>query len=226
MNAYFRQVYAVVRKDLLQELRTRQRVATMGAFAVLVAVHFNYAVDPTIVRIQNIAAGLLWMTLIFAGIMGVGRTFALEAEDGAFQGVLLSPIPRDAIYLGKVISNTVLVSVVVALTVGVFGLFFQLQYGTHPDALALTLFLGVVGFVALATLFGAVTAGTTLGEALLPVLLFPLLVPLVVYGVGATGRLLQNRPLAEVEGNIRILGAFAVACIAIGAVLFRHVVED
>jgi heme exporter protein B len=198
----------------------------MGSFAVLVAVLFNYSVDPTIVRIQDIASGLLWMTLIFAGIMGVGRTFALESEDGAFQGVLLAPIPRDAIYLGKVVSNVVLVTVVVALTVAVFGLFFQLDYGTHPFALALTLFLGVVGFVALATLFGAVTAGTTLGEALLPVLLFPLLVPLVVYGVGATSRLLADRPLSEVEGNIRILGAFAVACIGIGAALFRHVVED
>ena len=161
------------------------------------------------------------------GLVGDGLDLRPVAfADGAFQGVLLAPIPRDAIYLGKVISNVVLVSVVVALTVAVFGLFFQLDYGTHPVALALTLFLGVVGFVALATLFGAVTAGTSLGEALLPVLLFPLLVPLVVYGVGATGRLLQNRPLAEVEGNIRILGAFAVACIAIGAVLFRHVVED
>ena len=119
-----------------------------------------------------------------------------------------------------------LVSVVVALTVAVFGLFFQLDYGSHPGALALTLFLGVVGFVALATLFGAVTAGTELGESLLPVLLFPLLVPMVVYGVGATGRLLQGRPLTEVEGNIRILGAFAVACMAVGAGLFRHVVED
>ncbi len=226
MSAYLRQVWAVVRKDLLQELRTRQRVVTMGAFAVLVAVLFNYAVDPTLVRIQNVAAGLLWMTLIFAGVMGVGRTFALEAEDGAFQGVLLAPVPRDAIYLGKVISNVLLVTVVVALTVGVFGLFFQLHYGTHPFALALTLFLGIVGFVGLATLFGAVTAGTTLGEALLPVLLFPLLVPMVVYGAGATGRLLQDRPLSEVEGNIRILGAFAVACVAVGAALFRHVVED
>lgn len=226
MRGYLRQVAAVARKDLVQELRTRQRVATMGAFTVLVAVLFNFSIDPTLVRIQDIAAGLIWMTLIFAGVMGVGRTFALEAEDGAFQGVLLSPIPRDAIYLGKVVSNVVLVTVVVALTVAVFGLFFQLDYGSHPGALALTLFLGVVGFVALATLFGAVTTGTSLGESLLPVLLFPLLVPMVVYGVGATGRLLQGRPLPEVEGNIRILGAFAVACVAVGAGLFRHVVED
>ncbi len=217
---------AVVRKDLVQELRTRQRVATMGAFTVLVAVLFNFSVDSAQVRMQDIAAGLIWMTMIFAGVMGVGRTFALEAEDGAFQGMLLSPIPRDAIYLGKVISNVVLVSIIVALTAAVFGLFFQLDYGAHPFAFALSLFLGVVAFVALATLFGAVTAGTTLGESLLPILLFPLLVPMVVYGVGATNRLLMGRPLTEVEGNIRILGAFAVACVGLGAALFRHVVED
>lgn len=226
MRGYLGQLAAVVRKDLVQELRTRQRLATMGAFTVLVGVLFNFSVDPALVRMQDIAAGLIWLTLIFAGVMGVGRTFALEAEDGAFQGVLLSPIPRDALYLGKVAANVVLVSVVVALIVGVFGLFFQLDYGAHPLALALTLFCGVVGFVALATLFGAVTSGTTLGESLLPVLLFPLLVPMVVYGVGATNRLLMGRPLAEVEGNIRILGAFAVAAVAVGAGLFRHVVED
>lgn len=224
--SYLRQVTAVVRKDLVTELRTRQRVATMGGFAVLVGVLFNYAVDPTVVRIQDIAAGLLWMTLIFAGVMGVGRTFQLEAEDAAFQGVLLSPIPRDALYLGKVISNTVLVSVVTLLTLAVFGLFFQLDYGAHPLALALVLFLGVLGFVALATLFGAVSSGTRLGDTLLPILIFPLLVPVVIFGVGSTGRLLMGRPLAEVEGNIRILGAFAVAAVAVGAGLFRFVVEE
>lgn len=224
--SYLRQVGAVVRKDLVTELRTRQRVATMGGFAVLVGVLFNYAIDPTIVRIQDIAAGLLWMTLIFAGVMGVGRTFQLEAEDGAFQGVLLSPVPRDAVYLGKVVSNSILVSVVTLLTLAVFGLFFQLDYGQHPFALALVLFLGVVGFVALATLFGAVSAATRLGDTLLPILIFPLLVPVVIFGVGSTGRLLMGRPLVEVEGNIRMLGAFAVAAVAVGAALFRFVVEE
>jgi heme exporter protein B len=226
MRGYARQVLAIARKDLVQELRTRQRIGTMASFTVLVAVLFNFSINPAEVRVQDIAAGLLWMTLIFAGLMGVGRTFALEAEDGAFQGILLSPIPRDAIYLGKVLSNVVLVGFVMVLTVGVFGLFFQLDYGSHPIALAICLLCGVVGFVALATLFGALTSGTHLGESLLPVLLFPLLVPMIIYGVGATGRLLQGRPIAEVEGNIRILGAFALACVAVGAGLFRHVVED
>lgn len=226
MRGYLRQVGAVVRKDLVIELRTRQRFATMGGFAVLVGVLFNYAFDPTLVRAQDIASGLIWMTLVFAGVLGVGRTFHLEAEDGALQGVLLTPIPRDALYLGKVVSNVVLVWAVLLLVLLTFGLFFRLDYGNHPGAFVLVLVLGAVGFVALATLFGAVASGTALGETLLPILLFPLLVPMVVYGVSASGRLLAGRPLAEVEGNIRILAAFALVAVAAGAALFRYVVEE
>jgi heme exporter protein B len=223
---YLRQLGAVVRKDLLVEMRSKQRLATMGGFAVLVGVLFNYALDQTLVAPQDIAAGLIWMTLIFAGVMGVGRTFELEAEDGAFQGVLLSPIPRDALYLGKVISNFVLVAVVVALVLAVFGLFFQLDYGNHPGVLVGVLALGALGFVALATLFGAVSSGTSLGDTLLPILVFPLLVPMVVFGASATGRLLLGRPVSEVEGQLRMLAAFAVLATAVGAALFRYVVED
>ena len=223
---YLRQLRAVIRKDLLQELRTKQRLATMGGFAVLVGVLFNYSIDQAIVAPQDMASGLIWMTLVFAGVMGVGRTFELEAEDGAFQGVLLSPIPRDALYLGKVASNFVLVYAVVLLVLAVFGLFFQLDYGNHPGVLMAVLALGTLGFVALATLFGAVSSGTALGETLLPILVFPLLVPMVVYGVSGTSRLLAGRPVTEVEGNLRMLAAFALIAMVAGAGLFRFVVED
>ena len=223
---YLRQLRAVIRKDLIQELRTKQRIATMGGFAVLVGVLFNYSIDQAIVAPQDMASGLIWMTLVFAGVMGVGRTFELEAEDGAFQGVLLSPIPRDALYLGKVASNFVLVYAVVLLVLAVFGLFFQLDYGNHPGVLMAVLALGTLGFVALATLFGAVSSGTALGETLLPILVFPLLVPMVVYGVSGTSRLLAGRPVTEVEGNLRMLAAFALIAMMAGAGLFRFVVED
>lgn len=224
--SYLRQYRAVVRKDLLLELRTRQRLVTMGGFAVLVGVLFNYAMDRSVVAPQDIAGGLIWMTLVFAGIMGVGRTFELESEDGAFQGVLLSPIPRDALYLGKVTSNFLLVLAVVLLVLAVFGLFFQLDYGNEPLVLLGILGLGALGFVALATLFGAISSGTTLGETLLPILVFPLLIPMVVYGVSGTSRLLAGRPVAEVAGSLRMLGAFALLALAAGATLFRFVVED
>ncbi|HUP52554.1 MAG TPA: heme exporter protein CcmB [Longimicrobiales bacterium] len=226
MSLYMRQVGVIVWKDLLLELRTRERFAAMGSFAVLAGVLFNFSIDASLVRPQDVAAGLIWMTIVFDGLLGLGRTFHLEGEDGAFQGVLMSPAPKDAIFLGKAISNFVLLYAVALLVLGVFMLFFGLGLGSSPLALLLALGLGVLGFVALATLFAAVSSGTRMGETMLPILVFPLLVPMVIYGAGATGRLLAGRPVAEVAGNLRVLAAFALVALAAGAGLFRFVVED
>jgi len=226
VSVYLRQVWAIVWKDALLELRTRERLASMAAFAVLAAILFSYAIDTTAVRPQDVAAGLVWMTIVFGGLLGIGRTFHLEAQDNALQGVLMSPAPKDAIFLGKVFANFVLLYLVSLLVLGVFALFFGLDLGSSLAGLFAALGLGALGFVSLATLFSAVTTGTRMGETLLPILVFPLLVPMVIYGVGATGRLLANRPLVEVAGNLRMLGAFSLAALAVGAVLFRFVVED
>jgi heme exporter protein B len=207
-------------------LRTRERIAAMGAFAVLAGVLFNFSTDTSLVRPQDIAAGLIWMTLVFDGLLGVGRTFHLESEDGALQGILMSPAPKDAIFLGKTISNFALLYAVALLVLGVFMLFFGLEIGSSALAVLLALALGSLGFVALGTLFAAVSSGTRLGETVLPILVFPLLVPMVIYGAGATGRLLAGRPVAEVAGNLRMLGAFALVALGAGAALFRFVVED
>jgi heme exporter protein B len=223
---YLGQVYAIVWKDLLLELRTRERIAAMGAFAVLAGVLFNYSIDATIVRPQDIASGLIWMTLVFGGLLGIGRTFHLEAQDGAFQGVLTSPASKDAVFLGKTVANFVLLYLVALLVVAVFTLFFGLKLGTHPLLLAVVLALGAVGFVALGTLFSAVSSGTHMGETLLPILVFPLLVPVIIYGVSATSRLLAGRPVSEIAGNLRMLAAFAVLAVFAGAALFRFVVEE
>ena len=226
MSTYLGQIRAIVWKDLLLELRTRERLVAMGSFAVLAAVLFNYSIDRTVVQPQEVAAGLIWMTIIFGGLLGGGRTFHLESEDGALQGVLLSPPPKDAVFLGKTLSNFVLLYAVSFLVVAVFMLFFGMELGSSPAMLALALALGALGFVALGTLFAAMSSGTRMGETLLPILLFPLLLPMIVFGAGATGRLLAGRPVAEVAGNIRMLAAFAIMAVAAGAVLFRFVVED
>ena len=226
MKLYLTQLWAVAWKDLLIELRSRERVGAMGGFTVLVGVLFNYAIDPTLVRPEDIASGLIWLTIVFAGTLGLGRTFELEAQDGAFQGVLMSPVPRDALFLGKVLSNYVILLVVVFIVLGVFGLFFSLDWGSNLGALVGALALGALGFVAVGTLFSAVSSGTAMGGTLLPILLFPLLVPVVIYGTSVTGRVLAGRPFAEVEGQLRILGAFALVALAVGAGLFRYVVEE
>jgi len=226
VSAYLTQVRAILWKDLVIELRTRERVLVMGGFAVLSAVLFDFSIDRALVAPQDIAAGLIWMTIVFGGLLGVGRTFHLEAEDGALRGLLMSPAPRDAVFIAKVLANFTLLYVVSLLVLGVFILFFDLELGGSPAAIALALALGSLGFVALGTLFAAVSSGTRLGETLLPILVFPLLAPMIVYGAGATARLLANRPLAEVAGHLRMLGAFTVVAVFAGAVLFRFVVED
>lgn len=223
---YLRQMGALIWKDVVVELRTRERFAAMGGFTILVGILFNYAIDPTVVEPQAIGSGLIWMTIVFGGMLGLGRTFHLEEEEGAFQGILLSPIPRDAIYLGKVVANFILLTAVTILVFGVFALFFGLQFGGHPLALAGVVLLGILGFVAIGTLFSAISAGTSMGDTLLPILVFPVLIPVVIYGVTATSRLFQGLPVSEVDGNIRMMGAFAVVALAAGAGLFRYVVEE
>jgi heme exporter protein B len=223
---YLRQLSALIRKDLALELRTRERIAAMGAFVVLVAVLFNYAIDRTAVSMQEIAAGLIWMTVVFGGMLGLGRTFQMDEEDGAFQGILLAPIPRDAVYLGKVMANFILLVVVVALVFLVFGVFFNLRFGSEPLVLTTVMLLGILGFAAIGTLFSAISHRTTMGETLLPILVFPLLVPVLIFGVTATARLFAGRPVAEVSGNVRILAAYAIVGLVAGAGLFRYVVEE
>jgi len=223
---YLRQMAAILWKDVVVEFRTRERVAAMGGFTVLVGVLFNYSIDPTVVEPQAISAGLIWMTIVFGGMLGLGRTFSLEEEEGAFQGILLSPIPRDAIYLGKVAANFLILAVVTGLVFAVFALFFGLSFGGHPLALAGVVLLGILGFVAIGTLFSAISTRTSMGDTLLPILVFPLLIPVIIYGVTATATLFAGRPVAEVDGNIRMLGAFSAVALFAGAGLFRYVVEE
>ena len=226
MRTYLRLVWAVARKDLLVELRTNERLTAMGAFVVLIGVLFNFSIDTALVRPQDIAAALIWMTIIFGGMLGLGNTFRLEQEDGALSGILQSPIPLDALYLGKVLGNFILLSVMVALVFAVFGLFFRLQFSGNPLTLLGVVSFGVVGFVSLTTLFSAMATRSSMGESLLPVLVFPLLIPVVVYGTTATDRLFAGRPVAEVSGNLRMLLAFAIIFTVAGAGLFRFVIEE
>jgi len=226
MRTYIGLVWAIAHKDLLVEFRTLERLTAMGAFVVLIGVLFNFSIDTTVVRPQDIAAGLIWMTIIFGGMLGMGRTFSLEEQDGALTGILQSPIPLDALYLGKVLGNFVLLSMMVALVFGVFGMFFGLTFAGSLVSLVGVVASGVLGFVALTTLFSAMTTRSSMGEGLLPVLIFPLLVPIIVNGTTATNRLFAGRPFAEVDGNLRMLAAFAIGSTVVCAWLFRFVIEE
>ena len=226
MSRYLGQVWAVAAKDLRVELCTKERFAAMGGFVVLVSVLFYYAVDWTILSPQDVASALIWMIIILAGLLGLGRTFELEKEEGAMEGLLVAPVPRDALFLGKVLSNCLLLGSIELVAVFAVSLFFQVDFAQNWLAIAAVLGLGTVGFVSLGTLFAGITAGTRMGETLLPILLFPILVPLVAFGAAATASLLAGFPPAAVFGSLRIIAAFSLLNLVSGMGLFRFIVEE
>ena len=226
---YISLVWTVARKDLVLELRTLERLIAMGAFAVLVGVLFQFSIDTSLIRMQTIAPSLIWMTTVFAGILGLGRTYIIESENKALAGVLQSPVALDVIYLGKVVSNFILLLLVMTLILIVFSLFFNLSFPIEIKgwlSLAVVFFLGVLCFVSIMTLLSAVAVNNTMGESIIPVLVFPLLVPVMIHAVTATNRIFANRPFVEIEGNLRMLSAMVLIFLMLGANLFRFAIED
>lgn len=225
MLRYLAQAWAIARKDLLLEARSRERFVSMATFAVLVAVVFSFALDPT-VRARDIAGAMLWVTVLFAGTLGLGRSFALEREADALTGVLVSPVPGGAVFLGKFLANLLILLAVEAVVFPVYALFFGLRFAGALGGLALVVVLATVGFMALGTLFSAMTVHTRHGESLLPILLLPLLIPVVIFAASATQRLLAGRPLAEIGGNLRMLLAFDLVFLFICMAVFDSAMEE
>lgn len=198
----------------------------MAAFALLAGVLFHYALESLSGKSPVLVSGLVWVTVLFAGVLGIGRSYQMEAENDALEGLLLTPVSPVAIYLGKVLANYVLVLFVVVFTVGVMGLFFSVSFAALPPTFYILLAMGTLGLVAVGTIFSAVTARSSMGETLMPVLLFPLLVPVVVFGAGATGRIVAGLPPSETAGSVRLMGAYVIVGLFAGVLVAESAVRD
>ena len=225
MGSFVGQVVTIAGKDLRLELRSRERIVSMLTFAVLVAVVFSFALDPG-VNARTVAGAMLWVTILFAGMLGLGRSFALEREQEAMTGILLAPVDRGALFLGKLIANLTLLLATELVVFVVYALFFQLSYRRTLGGVVLVVVLASVGFMVLGTLFSAMAMSTRLGETILPVLILPLLIPVVIFAASSTQRLIAGRPLAEVVGSLRMLAVFDLIFLIVSVLLFGAVVEE
>ena len=219
------QLLTIAGKDLRLELRSRERIMSMLTFAVLVAVVFSFALDPG-VSARTVSGAMLWVTILFAGMLGLGRSFGLEREQDAMTGILLAPIDRGALFLGKLVANLVLLLATELVVFLVYALFFQLSYWRTLGGMVLVVVLASVGFMVLGTLFSAMAVSTRLGDTLLPVLILPLLIPVVIFAASSTQRLIVGRPLAEVMGSVRMLAVFDLIFLIVSVLLFGAVVEE
>ncbi len=226
MGEVLRIALAVAAKDIRLELRSRTALLSAIVFSALVLVVFNFARDPTAVAAMDLAPGVLWVTFAFGAVIALNRAFYVERENAALDGILLAPVSRSALYLGKLLANLAFVGVVEAVALPLFVLFFNVSLGhALPGILGVTA-LATVGFVAVGTIFSAMVVRTRFAELMLPVLLLPFMVPPLVGAVQVTAKLLAGRPLSEMLGWLRLLTLFDVVFVSLCILVFPAVVDE
>jgi heme exporter protein B len=217
---------AIAAKDIRAELRSRTALLSAVVFAALVLVVFNFARDPTVLPASDLAPSVLWVTFALAAMVALNRAFNIERENGALDGLLLAPVPREALFLGKLLANLAFVGTVELVTLPLFTLFFNVSIvRALPGVLAVTA-LATIGFVAVGTIFSAMAVRTRFAELMLPVLLLPFMVPPLIGAVQVTSRLLAERPLSEMWGWLRLLALYDIVFVTLCMLTFSAVVDE
>jgi heme exporter protein B len=221
MRIFLSHVMAILWKDIRYELRSKQTWLGMGMFALLVLVIFNFTFDLRVGNVSAIAPGVLWIAFLFASLLGLGRTLAAEREQHSMDRLLLCPVDRKAIYLAKLLGNLLFIGVVEIVALPVYALLFNVPL---PAALFLIVLLGTLGIATIGTLFSVMAAATRARELLLPILVFPLIVPVVISVVRATQQLMM--PTVNEPPWIGLLIAFDVIFLSVSMLMFQYVVEE
>ncbi len=218
--------WTVARKDLAIELRTRSAFLSVLVFALLGLAIFYFAWDPSAVSAMDLAPGVLWVTFTFAGLLGLHRSFGVELEERAIDALLVSPIQRESIYLGKALANALFVGAILVVALPAVALFYNLPLGRSLAALGLVALLAAVGLVAIGTLFSAMASNTRMSEMLLPMLSLPFFVPIVMTSAQASTLLVAGRPFAEAAPWLKVLLAFDIVFAVACTVAYPYTLEE
>ena len=221
IRIFFLHVIAILWKDIRYELHSKQTWLGMGMFALLVLVIFNFTFDLRVDNVSAVAPGVLWIAFIFASLLGLGRTLAAEREQNSMDRLLLCPVDRKAIYLAKLLGNLLFIGVVEIVALPIYALLFNVPL---PAALLLIVLLGTLGIATIGTLFSVMAAATRARELLLPILVFPLIVPVVISVVRATQQLMA--PTVNEPPWIGLLIAFDVIFLSVSMLTFQYVIEE
>jgi len=224
-RGFLSRVLTLVAKDIRIEWRTRDSVVTMVVFGLIVLLTFGFAFDMAVVNVGAIAPGVLWAAIAFSSTLGLSRSFSMEKDRGAIEGLLLLPVDRSTIFLAKVAANLMYMGVAEVVLVPALVVLFNLS-AAHLGSLLLVVLLGSVGFAGVGTLFSAIAIHSRAREVLLPVLLLPVTTPVVLACVKVTNSIFAGFSLDEVAHWLVLLVAFDVIFLALSALLFDYVIED
>ncbi|MBM3217940.1 MAG: hypothetical protein FJZ38_04535 [Candidatus Rokubacteria bacterium] len=222
---FVRRAWAVVWKDVLAERRSKETVNAVLFFSVLLLFVFEFTLGADRDRLASVLPGLLWLGVLLAALLGLGRSFVLERENECWEALLLTPGDKSAVYVGKLAGNLLLMALVEAVVLTLFTLFMNVDVGRALPGLLLVLALGTLGIAAVGTLFGAMTAHVRARELLFPVLLLPVLVPVLLAIVKSTEALLAGEPLGVVSHWLKLLVAADVIYVVVGLLTFDVLLE-
>lgn len=219
-------VWTLAEKDLRVEYRSRQAFLTTLFFAVLILIIFNFAFDPGTPATREAAPGILWVALIFPGVIQLNRSFQSEAEEGTLHGLILSPVDRGVIFLGKQLANWIALTAIDLFILLAFVVFYNFSFGSNLFWIVLLLVLAAAGFTAVGTVLAAMLSSVRGRDVLLPVLLFPVVVPVILAAVNASQEVLLRTRFEFFFQWVQMLVAFDVIFLASGFLVFDYVVGE
>jgi heme exporter protein B len=221
---FWKAVGAIVWKDVRAELRTKDIFSSMFVFAVLSVLVFSFSFELRVPDMKMVVPGIVWVAISFAGTLGLNRAFVIEQDKGSLAGLLLAPVDRAAIYFGKMFGNLIFIFVVEIILLPLVMIFFNLSLLTWQHILVL--FLGTYGFAAVGTVFSAMAVNTRAREVMLPILLFPVLLPVLVAGVKMTGALIDGESLSSVANWLQLVAVYDAGFTVVAYLTFGFVVEE
>lgn len=224
VRSFLRAMGAVIWKDMAAELRSRELISAMLVFSLLVILIFNFALELDPKTRSSVTSGVLWVTFAFAGTLGLNRSMATEKDRGCLDGLLLAPVDRSAIYFGKAIGNLVFMLLVTIIVLPIYSVL----YSTNLFNLGLifVILLGSIGYTAVGTLLASMAVQTRTRDILLPILLFPLAVPVLIAAVRASAGFLENIPWNEIVPWLNLLLVYDIIFIAVAFMVFDYIVEE
>jgi heme exporter protein B len=224
LRPYLRAILAVVEKDLTAEMRSRELLSSMFVFALLVILIFNFALELDVTTRLTVTAGVLWVTFAFAGTLGLNRSMASEKDRGCLDGLLLAPVDRSAIFFGKMIGNLIFMLVVEIIVLPIYSVLYNTDLFS-AGFLGVVL-LGSIGYVVVGTLLATMAVQTRTRDVMLPILLFPVTIPLLIAAVKGSMGFLQGLEMEEIRPWLNLLISYDIIFLALAFMVFDYLVEE
>jgi len=226
VKKYFKTIYHIFEKDILLELKSKEVINSMLIFSLLTVIVFSFIFEPGAEYKIDLVGGILWMAIVFAGILGFNKSMMSEINGGNLNALLLAPVDKSAIFFGKVLSNFVFLIFMEIITIPVFTIFYNINMFQHTLLPIPVLILGTYGFSVLGTLFSIISVKSRTREVMLPILLLPLMIPIILAAIQSINIFIKGDAISDADRWIRLIGAFDLIFTFVVYAIFDYIVEE